>query len=581
MYESNGLQVKPTTSLGAYFEKRKASALVGVPFTDPITVDLAGPKNGRPGYYDWDKNNLQPRIAIAWSPNFSGGFLKKFFVEGDSVIRGGFAMTNDAFGQQLAVQFDLNNTLGFSSTEQIAANTFNVSDRPGPRFTGIGQNVRNLPFIPPPSSLVFPLQTPSDQAQRRSSLDDTLVTPTNYSWTASFGRGISRVNLRGLRTWGAPANLLATRDSSLNNIVDPKSGLGWYTAARQLAALQRAHHQRATIAISRTCSRPIEPSAASCYANTAAIGWWQEVGANILDWTFVQSIIDDRGVVPNMFFHPQYAALSTFSTVASSDYHAGELTIRQRYHDTLTWDLNYTFSRSIDDASGLQTSGAFGAAFILNPLRPKDNRAASDFDITHIVNANASISSHSAEGGASGANRIDGIRRLAVEQHFPLELGSVRQGVRRSIRLNGRPTDVQSFGVRTVPLESVNTRGANNPNLFGDPVAAYGSIRNALPGETGDRNFLRIPSYISLDMGLSKSFNMPGRAQAAVPLGGLQCDQHSASAAGDRNSSELWPRYRPPTGHSASGVGQPRFHPGNASRHAVWAQILILSRFSE
>src|SRR6185503_4797330 len=37
----------------------------------------------------------------------------------------------------------------------------------------------------------------------------------------------------------------------------------------------------------------------------------------------------------------------------------------------------------------------------------------------------------------------------------------------------------------------------------------YRSIRNALPGETGDRNYLRATSYIVLDMGLSKSFNMP------------------------------------------------------------------------
>jgi hypothetical protein len=48
-----------------------------------------------------------------------------------------------------------------------------------------------------------------------------------------------------------------------------------------------------------------------------------------------------------------------------------------------------------------------------------------------------------------------------------------------------------------------------NPNLFQDAVAAYRTLRNARPGETGDRNFLRNPSYFALDMGLGKSFNMP------------------------------------------------------------------------
>jgi hypothetical protein len=40
-------------------------------------------------------------------------------------------------------------------------------------------------------------------------------------------------------------------------------------------------------------------------------------------------------------------------------------------------------------------------------------------------------------------------------------------------------------------------------------VAAYQSFRNARAGETGDRNVLRGPSYISLDAGLMKTFKMP------------------------------------------------------------------------
>jgi hypothetical protein len=47
------------------------------------------------------------------------------------------------------------------------------------------------------------------------------------------------------------------------------------------------------------------------------------------------------------------------------------------------------------------------------------------------------------------------------------------------------------------------------PNLFTNQEAAYKSFRVAAPGETGDRNFIRYPSYIVLDLGLSKSFRMP------------------------------------------------------------------------
>ncbi|HWC76595.1 MAG TPA: hypothetical protein VG778_03995, partial [Blastocatellia bacterium] len=528
VYEATGLQVKPTTSLGGYFERRKAEALLGRPFNDSITVDLAGPKNDRPGYYDWDKNNLQPRVSIAWSPSFSGGFLKKFFGgEGDSVIRAGFAVTNDAFGQQLAVQFDLNSTLGFSSSQVISANTFNVSDRLAPRFTNIGQDVRSLPGIEVPPNLVFPLITPADEAQRiESSLDDTLVTPTNYSWNLSFGRKLpGEIFVEAAYIGRAGRDLLATRDvMALNNIVDPASGMDWYTAAGLLADLRLKNTP-----ITSVQPIPYFQNLFPNYRTTVGgvlltptqriyrLAAREEVGGfNILDWTFVQLIIDDVGVRPNLFFHPQYAALSTFSTVADSDYHGGTLSVRQRYKEKLTWDFNYTYSRSIDNASGLQTSGAFGAAFILNPLRPEDNRAVSDFDITHIVNANAVYQLPFGKGQAVfgdansvvdaiiGGWQLSSIFRWNSGQVAPTPFDQAQWATN---------WNVQSNGVRTSRIESSPTRGGSektpNPNLFSDPLAAYRTFRNALPGETGDRNVLRIPSYISLDMGLGKSFNMP------------------------------------------------------------------------
>jgi hypothetical protein len=38
-------------------------------------------------------------------------------------------------------------------------------------------------------------------------------------------------------------------------------------------------------------------------------------------------------------------------------------------------------------------------------------------------------------------------------------------------------------------------------------------MRNAYPGETGPRNYIRYPGYFDLDLGLSKSFKMPWEGQ--------------------------------------------------------------------
>jgi hypothetical protein len=522
VYEANGLQVKPTVSLGDYFEQRKAGAALGKPFNELITVDLAGPANGRPGFYEWDKNNFQPRIAVAWSPNFKNGFLRKAFGgEGDAVFRGGFAMTNDHIGQQLAVQFDLNNTLGFSSAQTVAAETFNVTDNPAPRFTGFGQDVRSLPLISVPGNLTFPLQTPADEAARiESSLDDTIITPTNYSWNFTYERKLRGGLLVQASYIGRLArNLLVTRDiMALNNLVDPKTGVDWYTAAGQLANFRE--NGTAIAAVPKipyfenlfpdfrvTVGGVLLTATQTAYRRIAR----SAVGGRDNDWTTLQLLLDDASVVgPNVFYQPQYAALSTFSTVGNSDYHAGTLSIRERFKDQLTLDFNYTFSKSIDDASGLQNSGAYGSAFILNPLRPQDNRAISDFDARHIINVNSLWQLPIGRSRAFGSG-MSGFADAFLGGWQLTNIFRWNSGLPAQTPFDAAQWatnwNVQSNGIRLVPIESSPTK--SNVNLFKDPVAAYRSFRNARPGETGDRNVLRLPGYVALDMGLDKTFKLP------------------------------------------------------------------------
>ena len=118
IYETQGYEAAPNIPLSTYFDRRRAAALLGQNYQETLKVDLSGPANNKPYMYPWDKNNFQPRVAIAFSPNFEGGFLGKLFgSNGKSVVRSGFSITNDYIGQQLAVRFDLNNSLGFVSSQ--------------------------------------------------------------------------------------------------------------------------------------------------------------------------------------------------------------------------------------------------------------------------------------------------------------------------------------------------------------------------------------------------------------------------------------------------------------------------------
>ncbi len=533
VYEQNGFQVVPTEKLGDFFERRTAAAAAGTALNDLISFRLAGPKNNAPGFYEMDKNNFQPRVGLAWSPDFDKGFLRNIFgKKGTSVFRGGFGITNDYFGGQLAVSFDGLSTIGFTSSTTIAANTFNVTDNPAPRFTGFGQDIRALPGIPAPvqrfsTDVTAACLSGAERCPQRieSSLDGTITSPTHYSWNVSYGRQLPKsMYFEASYIGRAARNLFGSRDiMALNNLVDPVSGQDWYTAAGILHDLRLANTP-----INQVQALPFFNHFFPNYTTTVngvALNSTQRVyrlaardglpgpvggGFDILDWTFIQLLIDDRGIFPNAFFHPQYAAFSSFGTFASSDYHGATFSLRQRLGNTLSYDINYTFSKSIDDVSGLQTGGSFGTQFLLNPLRPQDSRALSDFDSRHVINANFLFNFPIGRGRAL----LGGISNWADA----LIGGWSLRGIFRGNTGNPLSTpfdqaqwatnwNVQSNGTRLTNVDFGAFR--DTQNFFANPELAFNSFRNARPGETGERNTLRAPGFQALDLGLSKSFQMP------------------------------------------------------------------------
>lgn len=539
VYEQNGFQVVPSVRLGELFDRRVASSNQGVPFNELVDFELAGPANGAKGFYSMDTNNFQPAIAVAWSPNFENGFLNKLFGnEGDSSIRGGFRISNDYFGSQLAVSFDGLSTIGFTSSAGIGANTYdvtgcNVAPPPGgtppcaPLFTGFDQDIRSLPGIPAPTQR---FSTPDDEVTRiETSLDGTIVSPKHYVWNVSFGRSLPKgMYLEASYVGRAARNLFATRDVlAPNNLRDPISGMDWYTAAGMLAQA-RLNDVPITSLPAIPYFENLFPNAMAALGvfglpannNTQAIyGLAARDGFDIVDWTFIQLIIDDAtefglpsnpGLFPNMFYHPQYAAFSSFGTTAYSNYHGGTVTLRQRLGETLNYDINYTFSKSLDNASGLQTGGSYGSQFILNALRPDDNYSHSDFDAKHVVNANFLFEIPIGRGRSYfsdvnaftnaivGGWNLRGIYRWNSGLPFSPPFDQAQWATN---------WNVQSNGTQIRPVDFTVVRSTQN--VFANPQAAFNSFRNALPGETGPRNVFRLPSYQAIDLGLAKAFDMP------------------------------------------------------------------------
>jgi hypothetical protein len=563
IYETNGFETAPDIQLSEYLARRAAGAAIGQAYADPITILQSGPANGAPPMYNWDKTNFQPRIAIAYSPHSdSGGLFSKLFGKaGESVFRGGFSLNGDYFGQALASFFDTNNTLGYGSSTTISANTYNVGCTPyqspsnkyfgapgtcsgtknlGPLFTSYNQDVRGLPGITVVPSISFPQMTPADNSARiEASLDGALVTPKSYSWSFTYERQLPKGIVVSASYLGrAGRNLLLQRDAmQLINLTDPSSKTDWYTAGTMLAKL---YNQHAGIDSNGDFTNPAaiptipyfenlfpglaanlgyDPADFGVTALTATQAAYADLNDEGGDFTTMQLDIDTlSNVGPNAFYNPQYGALTAYSTVGNSNYNAFAFTVRERLN-TLTLDFNYTYSHSLDDASGLQAAVSYdGSSFILNPFRQRDNYASSDFDMRHQININSVWQLPFGH----GKTFLSGVGKVANGFIGGWQLSNIfRWNTGMPIGFYDAPGvfddarwatnwEVQSNGVPLQQISTCPTRGAT-PKLFGcNTKEAYQSFRNAYPGETGPRNLFRVPGYVTLDFGLGKTFNLSG-----------------------------------------------------------------------
>jgi Carboxypeptidase regulatory-like domain/TonB dependent receptor len=557
-YEKNGFEVQPTIPLGQIFQNRVDAMNAGSAYLQDIIINKSGPVNGGPPLYNWDKTVFLPRLGIAWSPKTSGdGFWSKVFGRNNaSVIRGGFSMLPDYFGEAIATFFDTRNTLGFSSKTTIPVNTYNVgcshyvvvgNGLPsctvalGPQFTSFNQDVRSLPKITVPANLTFPLQQTEQAFPTRieSSLNSQLQTPKNYAVSLTYEREMPKGGVLQLSYLGRFArDLLAQKDiATPADLRDPKSGMDFYTAATILEKARQAGVPFSQVGTPGG-SVPVIPyfenlfpvagmnanlcsSSKPCVSSTQAV--YQDALINTNDWTTIMLDMENlSNIGPHAFFQPQYGALTTWSTFAYSNYHALAASYRQRLHD-LTVDFNYTFSHSLDDASGLQAYGAYsGSALILNPFRPQDNYTASDFDSRHVININSVWQLPFGNGKLLGSDAHGVVQQIIggwqLSNVFRFNTGTPF-GAPYDAAEWSTNWEVQSYtSLRgPVPNNGCSTRLVKTPQYFGacEPTA-FLNFRNSYPGETGLRNYFRYPHYINLDLGFGKTWVMPYNEKHAL-----------------------------------------------------------------
>jgi len=562
-WEVNGFQASPTVNLGQEFDQNVANMKKGIGFNalPPVSFVLGGPANNGSGFYQFEKTDFAPRVSVAYTPRFQNNFLKKLFGTGDkTVIRGGFGKVYDRAGMQLINTFDQNAPAGLSATVQnpccipVTDGAENV-----PRISNINVipqldlgGAQFFPLVPPGA---FP-QTPNAFGQAITwGVDQSLKTPYAYTVDFSIGRELPKnFSLQLSYVGRVGRNLLTQRDLMQPlDLVDPKTGIDYFTAAARLSQLGRQGVPISSIndavvgptaAFWHDMLPPLAPGALyqpfgfmpttpdlmqamyALYTTTDTYPGNEVVGLGNLDlyyslsdtlgnYYFFNSNLPGVAPLPGNALNNQFTSMYAWSSVGKSNYNALQVSLRKQLSSGIQFDFNYTFSKSIDITSAAGRVGynqGLNGSQLVNAFSPNQNRAVSDFDTTHQINANwitelpfgkgrtFARNAHGVLDAIIGGWQISGLARWT--SGFPFSVGSGQAWA----------TDWNYSGLATMtsrPVTGAFPQPNGSVSVFADPVAAKNGFDYTYPGRSGTRNALRGPGFASWDMSLSKRWKLP------------------------------------------------------------------------
>ncbi|MGH9541638.1 MAG: carboxypeptidase regulatory-like domain-containing protein [Terriglobales bacterium] len=566
-FEVKGLQVSPCVAgapgcanLGAWYRQRGALALQGEPDSaaGEVSFSLGGPRNQGPGFWNSDHQDVSPRLAVAWAPDFGAGGWGRLLGRKNRVsLRAGYSVMYDHFGMGIVNTFDEHGSFGLSSVIGNPAGSVNVSDVP--RFTCLtclpaacaSLNTPGCLFGPAPTG-GFPV-TPSDSAFAINwGLNSALKTPYAHVFNVAYTRQIGRGSSLELAYVGTIARRLPMQmDLAMpTDLVDPKSKTDYFTAATQLAKLVEANTPTAQV-------QPIpywenmfpalagmDPTAFCGSATpgpaTATQMAYAVFACNLHNETFALFLLDTPNFVsqvspplpnsalgPYAYYDNQFSSLYSWNNIGTSDYNALQATYNLRLGASLQGQLNYTWSKSLDEASAASREGPYegtggtgndlnGGGIVINSWDPLALRGLSDFNAFDQINSNWVWTLPFGRGQWLGAGASGWLDQLIGGWHFSGLLRwttgfpiSVDNGFQWATNWNIEGL-AELQGALPAMKTTDNVVGANGqgqgPNMFPDPAAAITAFRPDWPGESGVRNNIIGAGFFDLDTSLSKTF---------------------------------------------------------------------------
>jgi hypothetical protein len=498
------------TSRG-YLERRRQAALAGNVY-NPQLGWLPIRDSGRDHIYPLDKNNFGPRISAAWSPGFKEGFLKRMVGENKTVVRGGYGLTYDRSNGVAIIMVPILG-IGFSQTLNCSGprrdGTCAVGSDPTNAFRiGVDGSTIPLPPLGAATSPVIPTVNAAGELLQFS-IDPDLTIGKSHSIDFTIQRELPGNMLIEVGYAGRLARNLQ-QNVQLSTIPlfmkDPASGQTFAQAFDAVATALRGNQavanqawfenqlNGATFRINNQnviCGTA--PGATiSCTAALAATqgGNFQSGLVNT-----IFSVIN-TGRVGGPVINPAVTDLFVRTNGGLSNYHSGFVSLTKRLSRGLTYTVNYTYSKSLDQF-GLNQEfiGVMSYSYDFNV-----DYGPSLWDRTHVLNASyyyelpfGSGQRYGASSGAldkliggwytSGIFTANSGLPLSVGQHpqvfggdplnFSITAGAIPKG--KLDFSNSVHGSVGSNGVGTLAGGS-----GSGLNYFANPEQAFNSFRHVL-----------------------------------------------------------------------------------------------------
>jgi hypothetical protein len=562
-WEQNGLQTIPTMNLNSWWDARVADMNQGIPAdAAPLLSFIPGGKaNGKPSWYNPSTRNFAPRLSLAYSPGYHDGTLAKIFGgPGKSSIRAGFGMYYDRMGGAIATDQAINaGDPGLVNSELTPVGLFSLAT--APRFSGtcsVAAGCSGFPalstFFPnAPTNVTFPFTPDTGIDNFDFAVNQKLKVPYSYAMDFSLERELGRgFTVEAAYVGNLGHRLLLKKDYGqyMGEFKDVKSGQTLWQAynllVKQMGSLtnQTPASQITPIAWMQDLM-PNMPAYAAAYLGKPAVAsmtptqaFYSIVQTYAPDWSDAVLAMDDpfaSGLSPwslavdpqqdgRVLFGPQFDSIPSWTSEGTSSFNSFQLSLRKKA-GPLILDVNYVFSKSIDDGSAAENGDLFLSEGQVNGQIPsafnvRAGRALSDFNLRHNFNGDWVYQLPFGRGKTFGSKMSGPLNAVIGNWQFS---GTIRwhSGFPLTPRngFNYATNDFQP-GPGTIlgPLSTSVTKKDPNgiPNLFSNPSAAYAQVGYTLPGSAGSRNVVFGPAYFDTDLGISKSFKMPWSDKQAL-----------------------------------------------------------------